>query len=269
MIRFFRNFRQNLLTENKFSKYLLYAIGEIILVVIGILIALQINNWNENNKLLRQELTYLQNLREDLKAQIDLLDTYIACENIIIDQSSDVVRHYEINDGFRNMDSIFPKLNDLTVRWTFLNANTTLMEMINQGQINIIQNKDLKADLVDFNQRIEIFAKNTDNNNTNLIDQLTVPNLIERNAYASNGYSERMVELFKSFYLFDYLEVQDVKLSSISTEILSEPKERLELINKVVFRNTMANMQKKGNQSLKALAEEILSEVETEIRRKI
>ena len=46
MIKFFRKIRQKLLSENKFSKYLLYAIGEIILVVIGILIALQINNQN-------------------------------------------------------------------------------------------------------------------------------------------------------------------------------------------------------------------------------
>lgn len=48
MIKFFRKIRQQLLSENKFSKYLLYAIGEIFLVVIGILIALQINNWNQN-----------------------------------------------------------------------------------------------------------------------------------------------------------------------------------------------------------------------------
>jgi hypothetical protein len=55
MIKFFRKIRQNLLVENRFNKpaspagrYLLYAIGEIILVVIGILIALQINNWNEH-----------------------------------------------------------------------------------------------------------------------------------------------------------------------------------------------------------------------------
>ncbi len=50
MIKFFRRIRQQLLTENKFSKYLLYAIGEIILVVIGILIALQVNNWREEQQ---------------------------------------------------------------------------------------------------------------------------------------------------------------------------------------------------------------------------
>ncbi|TYA59241.1 hypothetical protein FVF61_01520, partial [Formosa maritima] len=48
MIKFFRKIRQNLLMENKTGKYFKYAIGEIILVVIGILIALQINNWNNN-----------------------------------------------------------------------------------------------------------------------------------------------------------------------------------------------------------------------------
>ena len=57
MIKFFRKIRQQLLSENKFSKYLIYAIGEIVLVVIGILIALSINNWNqekiENNEILK------------------------------------------------------------------------------------------------------------------------------------------------------------------------------------------------------------------------
>ena len=71
MIKFFRKIRQRLLTENKFSKYLLYAIGEIILVVIGILIALQVNNWNEQEKLAYERITILQNLKEDLTNDIE------------------------------------------------------------------------------------------------------------------------------------------------------------------------------------------------------
>ncbi|MEN2281330.1 DUF6090 family protein [Algoriphagus sp. SE2] len=50
MIKFFRKIRYNLMSENNTSKYVKYAIGEIVLVVIGILIALQINNWNESRK---------------------------------------------------------------------------------------------------------------------------------------------------------------------------------------------------------------------------
>jgi sensor domain CHASE-containing protein len=65
MIKFFRNIRKNFLIENKTSKYFKYAIGEIVLVVIGILIALQINTWNENSKQNKLELEALKNLKED------------------------------------------------------------------------------------------------------------------------------------------------------------------------------------------------------------
>jgi len=71
MIKFFRRIRQQLLTENKFSKYVLYAIGEIVLVVIGILIALQINTWNEDRVkkiALKEHLkNMIENLNQDIK----------------------------------------------------------------------------------------------------------------------------------------------------------------------------------------------------------
>jgi len=66
MIKFFRHIRQKHLAESRFGKYLLYAIGEIILVVIGILIALQINNWNENRKASIEEKAILERLLENL-----------------------------------------------------------------------------------------------------------------------------------------------------------------------------------------------------------
>jgi hypothetical protein len=72
MIKFFRKIRQNLLMENKTGKYLKYAIGEIILVVIGILIALQINNWNENQKLETKTQAYYVQLLDDLNNDIAL-----------------------------------------------------------------------------------------------------------------------------------------------------------------------------------------------------
>lgn len=67
MIKFFRKIRQKLLSENKFSKYLLYAIGEIILVVFGILIALQINNWNQNRSERQVEKRLLLELYNNLE----------------------------------------------------------------------------------------------------------------------------------------------------------------------------------------------------------
>ena len=71
MIRFFRRIRQNLVSENKFTKYLLYAMGEIVLVVIGILLALQINNWNDNRKSRLKINQILTKVREELALNIN------------------------------------------------------------------------------------------------------------------------------------------------------------------------------------------------------
>src|SRR5690606_840747 len=75
MIKFFRHIRQNLLMENKTGKYLKYALGEIVLVVIGILIALSINNWNENRKIRIAEIEILQNLKTELQLNLEALKT--------------------------------------------------------------------------------------------------------------------------------------------------------------------------------------------------
>ena len=77
MIKFFRRIRQNLIMENKTSKYFKYAIGEIILVVIGILIALQINNWNEIQKNNAFEVEILTQIRANLIKDKLVLNGYI------------------------------------------------------------------------------------------------------------------------------------------------------------------------------------------------
>ena len=70
MIKFFRKIRQNLLSEGKTGKYLKYAIGEIVLVMIGILLALQINNWNEIQKMNKWEHRFLIDLKSELKSNL-------------------------------------------------------------------------------------------------------------------------------------------------------------------------------------------------------
>jgi hypothetical protein len=77
MIKFFRKIRQNLLMENKTGKYFKYAIGEIVLVVIGILIALQINNWNETKKVKAFELKMLKELSVAIQKDIEYTENHI------------------------------------------------------------------------------------------------------------------------------------------------------------------------------------------------
>ncbi len=77
MVRFFRKIRKKLLTESKFSKYFVYAIGEIILVMIGILLALQVNNWNELRKNKQTEIQLYQKIIADLNSERTVIENKI------------------------------------------------------------------------------------------------------------------------------------------------------------------------------------------------
>ena len=83
MIKFFRKIRQNLIMENKTSKYIKYAIGEIVLVMIGILLALQVNNWNEQRKLNNEEQHLLEDLHSEFNVNLENLKT-----NMLINQNN-------------------------------------------------------------------------------------------------------------------------------------------------------------------------------------
>ncbi len=76
MIKFFRKIRFDLMKKNKTGKYLKYAIGEIVLVVIGILIALQINNWNENRKSEITKHVLLQELKQEFQENLKLIEEH-------------------------------------------------------------------------------------------------------------------------------------------------------------------------------------------------
>ena len=77
MIKFFRSIRHRLLKENRVTRYLLYALGEILLVMIGILLALQVNNWNQSIKETKLEYDYLKRLKNDLKKDSSRLNLHM------------------------------------------------------------------------------------------------------------------------------------------------------------------------------------------------
>jgi len=109
MAKFFRKIRQNSISENKLTNYLKYAIGEIILVVIGILIALQINNWNESRKQYKTEKEFIASVKNDLKQDKIFIDQ-------IIKQTEPRIAAYKIlnsqlpdlyNNDKETLDSVF------------------------------------------------------------------------------------------------------------------------------------------------------------------
>ncbi|SFN69860.1 hypothetical protein SAMN04487989_102501 [Bizionia echini] len=97
MIKFFRKIRQKLLSEGKTGKYFKYAIGEIVLVVIGILIALQINNWNEKRKESKKEDQLIDVLITDLQSKKTEFISDLAYGKSIISKSDISINYWKEN----------------------------------------------------------------------------------------------------------------------------------------------------------------------------
>jgi len=148
MIKFFRKIRQKLLSENKFSQYLIYAIGEIILVVIGILIALQINNWNESNNLTKKELALLVNLKNDLNTDILQLTRQ---DSIYEKIGRETKMGLNLFYNAKNINDIESVSKLTTQLWDDLYINqNTYNEMINSGSLYSIKNKSLKKRIIKY-----------------------------------------------------------------------------------------------------------------------
>ncbi|MBK8448512.1 MAG: hypothetical protein IPO78_13735 [Saprospiraceae bacterium] len=150
MIKFFRTLRQQLLSDNKFNKYLVYAIGEIILVVIGILIALQINNWNESEKSKHQEQIILKNILKDLESDKIGLNKIIEARTSTANSAKTMVSYYEGVKIEKLSDYYFHFVN--VMYWQFHHPrNTTFEELVNSGNMSIIRNPKIKELLLDVN----------------------------------------------------------------------------------------------------------------------
>ncbi|MFC3880064.1 DUF6090 family protein [Algoriphagus namhaensis] len=158
MIKFFRKIRQQLLAKNKVSSYVLYAVGEIVLVVIGILIALSINNWQQENQNKKLEKRYLEDLRVNLKRDSTILQgIYVEAIN------SSEAKNY-ITAHLRNRES---NLDSLALsfghQWNpykiFSPSTSTIDEMKSNGDLKIIRDESIRKHIVDIYNTYELFLQ--------------------------------------------------------------------------------------------------------------
>jgi hypothetical protein len=141
-----------MIRENRASKYILYAIGEIILVVIGILIALQINNSNEDRKARKQEIKYLKNLQIDIHTELKISDTIIAFR----DKKAKVGAQMLNFKKLETVQDIFEFEGAIqTVFWwtTFIPTNNTYKELISSGNLNFIKSDSIKNYLLELDKK--------------------------------------------------------------------------------------------------------------------
>jgi hypothetical protein len=154
MKRLFRNIRKQLAAENKAAKYLRYAVGEILLIVIGILIALQLNNWNEERKERLIEIQYLKNLKHDLQSDSTDLVHYINIRTGQVNAVQELIKYAksrDVSDVYK-LDSLY---TEIALWWEFVPNNNTFEELRSSGNLQLIRSDSIKNLLLDLNKENE------------------------------------------------------------------------------------------------------------------
>ena len=209
-----------MLPDNKFSKYLLYAIGEILLVVIGILIALQIDNWNETVKEKAQEKVILNNLLDDLLAAREQSSTLILAEEQLI---VDLIRALNIHpDENETPSSFYDDKKIAPMLWDF-ESNIPIIksyaEIKNTGKTSLISNGELR----------EIFTNleiSLDKLKNLVADRLTVQQL-------------RIDDIAET--QLNFIRIFNSSASQLSVDLSNEPEnDYLELLKDPRIRNLFA-----------------------------
>ncbi len=141
MIHFFRQLRQSLIMPDNVRKYLLYALGEIMLVMIGILIALQVNNWNESRKEHQRELQYLDRLADNIHTDLEVFEYNVQFYKQVQEAGILALSYAEGKDvtGYSNWDILISFFNASQI-WPMTIESSTYEELKSSGELSLINN---------------------------------------------------------------------------------------------------------------------------------
>lgn len=265
MIKFFRRIRQNLLMKNQSAdrtgRYLKYAIGEIFLVMIGILLALQINNWNEQRKDRVKEQVVLKQLQEDFQANLIQLEEKMATRDRIIISAIQLLKAFDY-PALAIRDSVIRHIATLGNDPTF---DPIQNDLNSSGNLRLIRNPRLNrllsnwsSDVVAVQEIEAIWSKI-------VYDQL---DLMTSELGIGRDLSHSFMNDSDHLWLLDNnpnsykIEIGTSKLSSPLSEILTSKKLEAAIGNAITL-NKSANLQ---SEALRKRINEILDIIKTEIK---
>ena len=231
MIKFFRKIRQQLVSDNRFNRYLLYAIGEILLIVIGILIALQINNWNEERKSRNELSKFLISIKYELEQDIIFYQELIESNLDRVDFLSSLSRgEYDIIELERTSYVISKNFDPRQ----FGTSYYTIKE---NGQLNDIKNEDLKNQMILYYESLSIEFNNFSDWHRKFvaenIDSYLVNDLIlDENAYTD---ASLVITEMKNKKLPNFVNFQKVilkRFEKMASDNIDSAKKLIEQINR-------------------------------------
>lgn len=170
MLRIFRKIRQLLLAENKIRKYLLYAIGEILLIMIGILLALQVSNRNEKQKDSRAENAYLKKMRADIETDIEEFETAIRLDSLNLEAIRHLLQKFKTEELFTQEELMQNTLNNTFVA-SSIHRVITFDEMKSSGKLGLIKSDSLRQSIMLYYYSLSELDDVQNTNNRVIIDK--------------------------------------------------------------------------------------------------
>lgn len=163
MLKFFHTIRKQLIEQSKVRNYFLYAIGEILLVVIGILIALQVNNWNEVRKTSVLEQQLLSSLLQEFETNLEILDQSVSLNKHIIEKSIGLGNFTGPNlENYDEKELSLFMVDVFKYEPTYVPNQGTVNEIINSGRLSILSNPELRKAISAWQSALERVKKQED-----------------------------------------------------------------------------------------------------------
>tara|TARA_R110000765_G_scaffold69293_5_gene134345 strand:+ start:10846 stop:11628 length:783 start_codon:yes stop_codon:yes gene_type:complete len=210
MIKFFRKIRQSLLSENKFSKYFLYAIGEIVLVVIGILIALQINNWNENKKASNSEKAILIGLKSEFQNNLVTIDSTIQANKNVSQACAlltEIIRSNNLEEKTKKVDSLILRM----LLISSFDANTGVTEeILNSGKLELIKSNRIRERIAGWTSKLNDIEEDVEFRFVNY-NQSLIPFLTEYFPLANGDVYKKNINGLNKEYITNYKDHSNFK----------------------------------------------------------
>jgi len=158
MLKFFRKIRQNLIDKGDAKRYLYYAIGEILLVVIGILIALQVNNWNQQRIEKQKETLLLKEIHTEFLYNKEEMENTLAYYNKAKGNAAKIIAQFPIQTDQINRDSLASYLRSISFNPSFDVSMGSIAALKNTASFEIISNEELRTLLLRFEDLVADYA---------------------------------------------------------------------------------------------------------------
>lgn len=228
MIKFFRKIRRELINKGNLRIYLLYAIGEILLVMIGILLAIQVNNWNNAKVEDRTGKQFYNNFKRQISEDLQIINGAIAYNNNYKNQYQYAIRIIEENDRSK-IDTLGHLAMELTKYSDFDRPSNIYESIVNSGEIKYIKNNQI-IERIQILEESYIYFNRMEDIHYDLIMSI-VPELITSIKY-SNRNVEQPDKLFN--YQFQNIFITAIDIMNEKDEIYNRAKDQIIDLTKLI-----------------------------------